>query len=274
MSTADAGGGVNAADAGGANDLRAERLRIARGGRMLVDGVDVTATGGTVTAIVGPNGAGKSTLLRLIAGILAADDGAIAIGDTDLAALGRRARARRIALLEQEWVAADGLRVREVVRLGRLPHQPLLGGESSADDAIVADSLHRAGATALADRDLAGLSGGERQRVNLARALAQQPDVLLCDEPTNHLDLRAQLDTLRLLRAVAHAGTTVVATLHDLNHAASVADRVIVVAHGAVRHAGAPADVLTADVVAHVWDVPVEVLPHADGRPLIVLGRA
>lgn len=255
------------------NRLRTERLTVSRSGRALVDGVDITAPEAAVTAVVGPNGAGKSTLLRVIAGILSADDGEILLGDVDLTGLRRRARARRVALLEQEWATGEGLRVREIVGLGRLPYQRLLGEDSADDEQIVADSLRRTGAEGLADRELAWLSGGERQRVNLARALTQQPDLLLCDEPTNHLDLRAQLDTMMLLRDVARTGTTVVATLHDLNHAAMFADHLIVISRGLVHSAGAPADILTAELVAEVWGAAVEMLTRPDGRPLVVLGE-
>ncbi|MFV0375255.1 ABC transporter ATP-binding protein [Microbacterium sp.] len=251
--------------------LECRGLRFARGGRTLIDDVSLSAAAGEVTAIVGPNGAGKSTLLRLIAGVARADAGSVALDGDELGGVTGRARARRVALLEQEWVAADGLQAREIVRLGRLPHQRLLAGDSAADDLVVEESLRRAGAEALADRDVAWLSGGERQRVNLARALAQEPRLLLCDEPTNHLDLKARVETLRLLRTTAHAGVTVVATLHDLNDVAAFADHVVVVSEGRVVAAGAPTGVLTAELVTAVWQVEVAVTPGVDGRPVVSL---
>lgn len=251
--------------------LECHRLRFTRGGRTVIDDVTLAARAGEVTAIVGPNGAGKSTLLRLIAGVVAADAGTATLDGEDLAGLGRRARARRVALLEQEWVSADGLQVRDVVRLGRLPHQRLLAGDSAADELVVEESLHRAGADGLADRDVAWLSGGERQRVNLARALAQEPRAMLCDEPTNHLDLKARVQTLRLLRVVARAGVTVVVTLHDLNDVAAFADHVVVVDAGRVAASGTPAGVLTAEMITRVWGVAVEVAVRADGTPTVTL---
>ncbi|MFE6996499.1 ABC transporter ATP-binding protein [Microbacterium sp. NPDC057659] len=252
--------------------LRTDRLRYSRGGRLIADGIDITAPAGAVTAVLGPNGAGKSTLLRLIAGVLAAQEGTIEHDGDELRSLSRRARARRIALVEQEWAEADGLTVREIVELGRTPHQGWLSAASADDEDIVARSLRRTGADAFAERDASTLSGGERQRANLARALAQQPRLLLCDEPTNHLDVHAQLTSLRLLRELADDGLTVIAALHDLNHAARFADHVVVIADGVVRVAGSPAEVLTPECVQAVWRVSADIVEH-DGHPLIVFGE-
>lgn len=252
--------------------LSVDRVMFTRQGRLIVDGVDITAPEGAVTAIVGPNGAGKSTLLRLIAGVLSPDDGHILHDGDDLQRLARRERARRVAFVEQEWTEVDGLTARDVVELGRTPHQSLFAaGTSVADDVIIDDSLHRAGATLFADRLVSSLSGGERQKVNLARALAQQPQLLLCDEPTNHLDVHAQLTSLALLHDLSRDGITVVAALHDLNHAAQYADHVIVLADGVVRVAGTPDEVLTPDCLRAVWGVEADVLQHK-GRRVIVFG--
>lgn len=236
---------------------------------MIIDGVDVTAPRGAVTALLGANGAGKSTLLRLIVGALRADAGDVGFDGRALSTMRRRERAQRVALVEQEWVAAEGLTGRDVVALGRVPHQGWFGSDD--DDIWVEGSLRRTGALAFAGQDAATLSGGERQRVNLARALAQQPSLLLCDEPTNHLDIRAQLDTLTLLRGLAHDGMAVMAALHDLNHAAAYADRIVVLVDGAVYAAGTPAEVLTPDTISEVWGVQADVMQHPrTGRPLIV----
>ena len=256
-----------------AHALDATRALVTRGGRVIVDGVDITAPAGAVTALLGPNGAGKSTLLQLIAGILTPDGGEVSFGGADLLRMPRRARARRLALVEQEWGDVDGFTVRELVEMGRMPHQGWLAAASALDDDIVDDALIRAGAGALGDRSATALSGGERQRVNLARALAQQPQLLLCDEPTNHLDVHAQLSSLRLLRELAGGGMTVIAALHDLNHATQFADHVVVLADGMVRAAGAPVDVLTPERLRDVWRVDAEVIAHA-GRPLIVFHDA
>lgn len=252
--------------------LDARRIRFGHGGRILCDDMHITAPGGAVTALLGPNGSGKSTLLRLITGTLRGEADAIELDGGSLTAMRRRERARRVALVEQEWSAAEGMTARDIVGLGLLPHRGWLSFESEEADAVAIDAaLTRAGAVEFAERDAATLSGGERQRVNLARALAQRPTLLLCDEPTNHLDIRAQLDALVLLRSLARDGMTVLAALHDLNHAAAFADRVVVIADGHVQAAGSPQDVLTRELIARVWHVDAEVLsrPGSD-RPLIV----
>lgn len=252
--------------------LDARRIRFGHGDRLIIDGMHLTAPGGAVTALLGPNGSGKSTLLRLIAGTLRGEADALELHGGSLTAMRRRERAQRVALVEQEWSAAEGMTGRDIVGLGLLPHRGWLSFEGEEADAVATDAaLTRAGAFEFAERDAATLSGGERQRVNLARALAQRPTLLLCDEPTNHLDIRAQLDALVLLRSLARDGMTVIAALHDLNHAAAFADRVVVVADGHVQAAGSPQDVLTRGLIARVWNVDAEVLsrPGSD-RPLIV----
>lgn len=252
--------------------LDARRIRFGHGGRILFDDMHITAPGGSVTALLGPNGSGKSTMLRLIAGTLRGEVETLALDGDSLTVMRRRERAQRVAFVEQEWSAAEGMTGRDIVGLGLLPHRGWLSFDGAEADAAATDAaMLRAGALEFADRDAATLSGGERQRVNLARALAQRPTLLLCDEPTNHLDIRAQLDALVLLDRLARDGMTVLAALHDLNHAAAFADRVVVIADGHVQAAGSPQSVLTRELIARVWRVDAEVLsrPGSD-RPLIV----
>lgn len=250
--------------------LDVTQVRFTRSARMIIDGVDITASPGEVTALLGTNGSGKSTLLRLISGVLRAHAGDISFDGRPLGSMRRRERAQRVALVEQEWHAAEGLTGRDVVALGRVPHQSWFATDDS-DDTLIEASLARTGALSFAAQDAATLSGGERQRINLARALAQQPTLLLCDEPTNHLDIRAQLDTLTLLRELARDGMTVMAALHDLNHAAAHADQIVVLSGGGVRVSGTPAAVLTTELIADVWGVEADVLENPrTRRPLIV----
>ena len=257
-------------DARSTDGLRVDRVSFTRGRRLIIDDVDCTVPVGRVGALLGPNGAGKSTLLHLIAGIERAHAGTARMGDRDLAALRRRDRARVVALAEQEVQDAPSLRVSEVVALGRTPYLGAFAGPSALDRAVVRRCLEDAGLVELADREYASLSGGERQRVNIARALAQEPELLLLDEPTNHLDVRAQLTMLRLLRELAHGGLTVLAALHDLSLAAGYADHVIVLSNGRVAAAGDPRAVLMPELIRTVWGVEAEVLEHpASGRPLI-----
>ncbi|AEI12650.1 putative F420-0 ABC transporter ATP-binding protein [Cellulomonas gilvus] len=241
------------------------------GGRWVVDGIDATPPPGALTGLLGPNGAGKTTLLRLVAGLLPPERGAVLVptpeGPRPVHTLDRRARARRVALLEQESHASVPLTVREVVALGRIPYRTLWG--SDPDERAVDRALDAASAAHLAARSWATLSGGERQRVHVARALAQEPELLLLDEPTNHLDVAAQLSLLAFVRDL---GVTSVAALHDLNLAAAFCAHVLVLSDGRLVAAGPPADVLTPELLARVYGVDADVLVHPrTGRPVIAL---
>ncbi len=259
-----------------ADGLDAARVSWSTGGRLILDGVDVTAPAGAVTGLLGPNGSGKSTLLRVLAGVQApTDDGPsggarVVFGGADLLALPRRRRARTLAFVEQEASTDLPVTVLDAVLLGRIPHRSLLAGDSADDRAAARRALDDVGAAHLADREVTTLSGGERQRVHMARALAQDPALILLDEPTNHLDIAAQLDALRLLRDLADRGVTVLAALHDLQLAAQHCDHVVLLSGGRVVAAGDVRDVLVPDVLDPVYGVRTEVLTHPrTGRPVL-----
>lgn len=250
--------------------LTVRDMRVQIGSQTIVKGAAFSVPVGRVTALVGPNGAGKSTLLRAMAGVQPRVSGAVEFGDRDLLAIGRRERAKVLALVEQDASSEFSLTVRQAVELGRTPHRSLWGADGPGDTDAVEQALKRSGTTEWAGRTLSTLSGGERQRVHLARALAQEPAVLMLDEPTNHLDIRAQLDTLHLLQELAAAGMTVLAALHDLNLAAQYCDEVVVLAAGEVRANGPVAEVLTGSLIEETYGVLADVLPHPrNGRPLI-----
>jgi iron complex transport system ATP-binding protein len=242
-------------------------------GTLILDGSTFSAPAGKVTALLGPNGAGKSTLLRAIAGISRPTSGSVDFDGDDLLALRRRDRARRVALVEQEATTELPLTARAVAGLGRTPHETLLGGRDPSSDDIVTRALRDAGALPLADRELPSLSGGERQRVLLARALAQQPRLLLLDEPMNHLDIAAQLDVLALLSRLASEGVTIVAAMHDLTLAASHVDHVVVLSGGRVVAQGATADTLTPKLIREVYGVDAAWTTNPlTGKPLLAIG--
>lgn len=255
---------TGAPDAG----LTVRALSVSLGGRTIIAGADVDVPAGAITALIGPNGAGKTSLIRAISGLVPAG-GSVVFEGSDLLALGRRDRARRVAVVEQELSSELPLSVRDAVELGRTPHRGMFG--SAADDAAVVDAaLDATDTRQFADRRFETLSGGERQRVHLARALAQQPRLLLLDEPTNHLDVRAQLDAFAVLRRLASEGVTVLAALHDLTLAAGLADHVVVLAAGRIVASGAPEAVLTAELIREVYGVDAVVLEHpTTGRPVI-----
>ncbi len=253
--------------------VEVRELTVRVGGRALVDDVAFDAPTGAFTAIVGPNGAGKSTMLRALAGIERAESGAVLVEGDDLLALPRRQRARRVALVEQDAATELPLTGRDVVRLGRTPHESLVGGGDADAASAVDDALRRAGAEPFAARDVTTLSGGERQRVLLARALAQQPRLLLLDEPTNHLDLAAQLDMVRLVRELTVEGVTVIAAVHDLSLAAAHADAVVVLADGRVAAHGATEPTLTPGLIHDVFGVRAEWTRNPlTGGPLLAIG--
>jgi iron complex transport system ATP-binding protein len=216
--------------------LRADSLRVALGGAPVLHGVSVDFDVGW-TAIVGPNGAGKSTLLRALAGLVPVGGGAVDLDGRPLVQWSARERGQRMAWLAQQGEGSGELTVRDVVRLGRLPHRGLFAAITPADEAIVDDAMQACECSAWQHRRLTELSGGERQRALLARALAVQAPILLLDEPTTHLDPPHQVAVVRLLRRLARRHT-VVTVLHDLPLALQ-ADRLLVMDRGQVVGQGA-----------------------------------
>lgn len=251
--------------------LIAEHLSVELAGSCVVSDLSFTLRPGTVTGVIGPNGAGKSTLLRALANTVPASAGEVTWGGTDLLAMNRRRRAQLMAFVEQDTHTAEPLTARDVVQLGRTPHQPLMhfGGHLETGNDVVAKAMVKTRCTELADHQYNTLSGGQRQRVNLARALAQEPQLLLLDEPTNHLDPRAQLSTLELVSQLTMDGVTVVAALHDLSHAAAWCDQVLVLADGGLHAVGPPDQILTPSLIREVYQVEASVLRHPETRQLM-----
>jgi iron complex transport system ATP-binding protein len=250
-------------------------LSVSKSGKSILSGVSFTAPAGTVTGLIGPNGAGKSTLLCALLGLVPAT-GTAQFEGHNLPAMPRRDRARMVAFVEQSASTEERLTVRDVVALGRIPHEPAWqSGPDPIDAAIVDDALAETGMTAFATRRFDTLSGGEQQRVHLARALAQEPRLLLLDEPTSHLDIRAQLQLLALLRHKAAKGMTVLLALHDLNLAARFCDHLVMLSDGALAAEGAPREVLTPDLLGTVYGVNARLVsdPVSD-HPLIVYDDA
>lgn len=244
-----------------------EDVRVGYAGRDVVAGVRLIAADGEIAGLVGPNGSGKSSVLRTVYRHLKPTAGRVLLAGTDLRDLTHAEAARRVAALPQERGGDFELTVREVVALGRIPHQRALAAENHDDRQAVAEALEHVGMTAHGSRGFSALSGGERQRVLLARAFAQRPQVLVLDEPTNHLDVRHQIDLLALLRAQQR--TTLIA-LHDLNAAASLCDRLHVLRGGRIVASGTPRQVLTPDLLADVFGVRAAVVEHPlTGDPLI-----
>ncbi|MET8562683.1 ABC transporter ATP-binding protein [Streptomyces flaveolus] len=236
--------------------LDIDQVTIEAAGARLVDRVRLAVDSGTFVGLVGPNGSGKSTLLRTVYRALRPAAGAVRLDGDDLHAMDPRAAARALAALPQESSAEFDFTVAEVVAMGRLPHR---GRTAASDREVCVRAMDRTGVAHLADRGFPGLSGGEKQRVLIARALAQQPRVLILDEPTNHLDIAHQLDVLALVR---DSGLTVLAALHDLNLAAAHCDVLYVIDKGRIVAAGPPHDVLRPALLAEVFGIRAHPVRH------------
>jgi iron complex transport system ATP-binding protein len=253
--------------------LVAERLSAGYGEREVLHGVDLDLDPGALVAVVGPNGAGKSTLLRSLAGLIAPKVGRVLLHGRDLRTFDRAAVARRIAVVPQTSETIFPFAVREIVALGRIARLGALAIPHRDDVAAVDRALADLELTPLALRRVDTLSGGERQRAVLAMALAQEAQVLLLDEPTVHLDPAHQRGTLDLIRRLARErGLVAVAVLHDLNLAAAMCDRVVVLDGGCVVADGPPEAVIEASTVARVFG-PGLIVGERAGVPFVLPSR-
>ena len=241
-----------------------------------LEDVTLEVGAGEMVGVVGPNGSGKTTLLRAVHGLLAPVRGSVLLEGKDLRDVGAREIASGIGGVPQHSRDGFGFTVREVVMMGRYPHQRPLAGDTPADAAAVRSALERTRTWHLRGRRLEAVSGGERQRVLLARALAQEPRVLLLDEPTAHLDLGFQLEMMDLIADLSHAGLAVIAALHDLNLAAMYCPRLVLLVDGRIAAVGPAGDVLRPDRLRAVYGAEVAVQVHPlTGRPSVtVLRRA
>jgi iron complex transport system ATP-binding protein len=237
--------------------------------QLVLNDVSVRFERGRVTALLGPNGAGKTTLLTCLAGLRMPDAGHVHLDDVDVNAIERRARARRIGLLPQNSEVHWDVDVATLVGLGRFPHRGRWG-ESADDKRAVLAAMAAADVTQFAERSARQLSGGERGRVLLARVLAGEPEWLLADEPLASFDPAHQLDVLDQLRAVAARGAGVLVVLHDLCHAARVADDVVLLREGRVIAQGPRDDVLIAERVRETFGIDVYVSHAGQGERFVV----
>ncbi|MBM2623442.1 ABC transporter ATP-binding protein [Actinoplanes sp. LDG1-06] len=251
--------------------LRAEDVTLAYDKRVVAEHLDVQIADGSFTVIVGPNACGKSTLLKSLARVLKPQSGAVYLDGQAIASYPSKQVAKQLGMLPQSPIVPGGIVVEELVARGRFAHQRLLKQWSPEDEAAVTEAMRLTEVSDLADRFVDELSGGQRQRVWLAMALAQQTPILLLDEPTTFLDLSHQFEVLDLCAELHEQGRTIVAVLHDLNHACRYATELIVMKAGKVIAQGAPAEVMTAQQVEDVFAMPCRVIDDPEtGTPMVV----
>jgi iron complex transport system ATP-binding protein len=240
------------------------------GEREILRGVSLEVPEGAVVALAGRNGAGKTTLLRIASRVLRPSAGQVSIRGVPIDQFSRRDLSKQLAVVPQDTPVSFPFRVIEVVLMGRSPHLGVLGFESRADVALARDVMARVGIEAFADRSILDLSGGERQLVLIARALVQEPRILLLDEPTAHLDLAHRVAVLDLVRDFARDGRSALVVSHDLSLSARASDRLALLSEGRVLECGTPADVLTPENLMTAFGIRADVIQAPDGSPLVV----
>jgi iron complex transport system ATP-binding protein len=240
--------------------------------RLVLADVSLTVERGQIVGLLGPNGSGKTTLLRIVAGILPPRSGRVLIDGQPIERLTRRDLARRVAVVPQETHSTFDFSVLDMVLMGRYPHLGPFQLEGAADQEIAHDALAATGTAALATRPFATLSGGEKQRVVIASALAQASDILLLDEPTASLDLGYQFDIAGLLRRLnAERGTTMIVSTHDLNLAAALCQRLVLLGNGRVIAQGPTRETLTSANIRSLYGIDAEVAFHTRAGHLTVV---
>ena len=260
------------AQAPGGIALEGRGLSLSYESRQISSDLDVHVPEGRVTVILGPNACGKSTLLRALSRLLTPSRGEVLLHGEDVRRMAPKHLARRLGLLPQSSTAPFGITVTDLVARGRVPHQKMLQQWSDTDRLAVARAMEATRITGLADRVVDELSGGQRQRVWIAMLLAQDTPVMLLDEPTTFLDISHQLDVMELVRTLNRdEGRTMVLVLHDLNQACRFADNLIVMRDGAVIQQGAPAEIMTEDLLRRVFSLRARVLPDPEfGCPMVI----
>ncbi|WP_169166726.1 ABC transporter ATP-binding protein [Cellulomonas taurus] len=251
--------------------LRADGLTLGYDRKTVATDLSLSIPDDSFTVIVGPNACGKSTLLRSLARLLKPTAGEVLLDGGSIHRLPTKEVARRVGLLPQSALAPEGITVADLVARGRYPHQNLFRQQSEADRRAVAEAMAATRVTELAAVPVDELSGGQRQRVWVAMALAQQTGILLLDEPTTFLDIAHQIELMDLFARLHQEGATLVAVLHDLNHAARYATHLVVMSDGAVVAQGRPAEVVTAELVESVFGLPCLVVPDPlAGTPMVI----
>lgn len=252
--------------------MAVDSVQLSYGDKVICENLDLDIEDGSFTVIVGPNACGKSTLLKSISRLISPQTGQILLDGKDVRSYPTKQVARAVGLLPQSPSAPEGVRVVDLINRGRYPHQSLFSPWRIEDEQAVIRAMEFTGVRELSGRYVDELSGGQRQRVWMAVALAQETDFLLLDEPTTYLDVKHQIEVLELCRRLnLQEGTTLVAVLHDLNQAARYADTIVCMKQGEIIDVGPPAEVISQELVEHVFDVRAQVITDPEsGTPLMI----
>ncbi|HHI30529.1 heme ABC transporter ATP-binding protein [Methanosarcinales archaeon] len=249
--------------------LKINNLKVCYGRTQVLRDVSLEAEEGELLGIIGPNGSGKTTLIRAITGVIKPEHGKIISQGENLSGWDANTIAKHIAVVPQSVSIDFEFTIEEIVLMGRTPH--LNRKERPEDHEIVRDSMKQTGTMHLKDRLITELSGGEVQRVIIARALAQEPKILLLDEPTSHLDIRGQVEVLHLIKELVNGGMTALAVIHDLNLAAAYCDKIALICNGQIMAHGRPHDVLTPENIQEAFKIAVAVENNKTNNTPIIL---
>lgn len=256
-----------------AAELRIENLCFSyNDGEQVLNNINLSLGKGKFHTILGPNGSGKTTLLKAIARLHEATSGNIIIGNIDIKNMKSKTIAKTIAVVPQYTSVEFDFSVYDIVMMGRTPYIARFSNESISDEEVVKKAMERTNTWKLKDKSINALSGGERQRVIVARAIAQEAEIILLDEPISHLDIHHQIDILNNIRAMNNDGQrTIIAVLHDLNIAAAYSDNIILMHEGRIHSVGSPDEVLTPEAVKEIYDINVHIINDPEkNRPYIV----
>lgn len=242
-------------------DLALQNINITLGEKKIIQDVSLAVQNGDFVGIIGPNGSGKSTLLRSIYRVIEPSSGTILLGGQDLKKIKLAESAKKMGVVGQFNTVDFDFTVFEMVMMGRTPHKSLLGSDKAVDYEISLEAIRKVGMEKYTNRNFSTLSGGEKQRIILARALAQQPQLLILDEPTNHLDIKYQLQILSIVKSL---GIGVLAALHDLSLAAMYCNKLYVLKDGKLITSGIPNQILTSELVRDVYEIKCDIRENPD----------